>query len=167
MADKKNGKSKTDQTTTLQHKNDANNVSATIKLAGKVEEAAAETPGSRNHAASEVIIQQQQVTIDELLARIVKLEKRVIALEDGLESASHVTSVLQEQLTAKTDELEMYSRRSCVVLTGLCKEENENFNKLKEDVIETLCETGISKEGISNYIDKLEKLARIILRTLS
>ena len=82
-------------------------------------------------------------------------------------SASHVTSVLQEQLIAKTDKLEMYSRRSCVVLTGLCKEENENLNKLKEDVVETLCETGISKEGISNYIDKLEKLTRIILRTLS
>ena len=129
MAHKKNGKSKTDQTTTLQHKNDASNVSTTIKLAGKVEEAveeaAAETPGSRKHAASEVIIQQQQVTIDELLARIVKLEKRVIGLEDGLESASHVTSVLQEQLTAKTDELEINSRRSCIVLTELCKEENK------------------------------------------
>ena len=117
---------------------------------------------SRNHAASEVIIQQQQVTIDELLARIVKLEERVIVLEGGLASASHVTSVLQEQLTAKTDELEMYSRRSCVVLTGLCKEENENFNKLKEDVLETLCETGISKEEISNNIDKLHRIGKTI-----
>ena len=34
MAHKKNGKSKTNQTTTLQQKNDAN-VSAKIKLAGK------------------------------------------------------------------------------------------------------------------------------------
>ena len=132
MAHKKNGKSKANQTTTLQQKNDANNVPATIKLAGKAESAAAEAPDSRNHAASEVIIQQQQVTIDKLLARIVKLEERVIVLEGGLASASHVTSVLQEQLTAKTDELEMYSRRSCIVLTGLCKEENENFNKLKD-----------------------------------
>ena len=55
----------------------------------------------------------------------------------------------QEQVTAKTEELEMYSRRSCIVLTGLCKEENENLNKLKEDVVETLCETGISKEEIT------------------
>ena len=101
MAHKKNGKSKANQTTTWQQKNDANNVSATVKLAGKAEVAAAEAPdNSRNHAASEVIIQQQQVTIDELLARIVKLE-------GGLASAIHVTSVLQEQLTAKTDELEM------------------------------------------------------------
>ena len=144
----------------MQQKNDTNNDAAIIKLAGKAEAAAAEVPDSRNHAASEVIIQQQPVIIDELLARIVKLEERVIALEGGLASASHVTSVLQEQLTAKTDELEMYSRRSCVVLTGLCKEENENFNKLKEDVLETLCETGISKEEISNNIDKLHRIGK-------
>ena len=117
MVHKKNGKSKANQTTTLQQKNDANNVSTTIKLGGKA--AAAEALDSRNHTASEVIIQQQQVTIDKLLARIVKLEERVIALEGGLASASHVTSVLQEQLTAKTDKLEMYSRRSCIVLTWL------------------------------------------------
>ena len=154
MAYKKNGKSKANQTTTWQQKNEANHVSATIKLAGKAEVAAAEAlDNSRNHTASEVIIQQQQVTIDELLARIVKLE-------GGLASAIHVTSVLQEQLTAKTDELEMYSRRSCVVLTRLCKEENENYNKLKEDVIETLCETGISKEEISNNIDKLHRIGK-------
>ena len=118
MAHKKNGKSKANQTTTMLQKNDANNVSATIKLAGKAAAAAAavaEAPGSGNHATSEVIIQQQQVTIDELLARIVKLEECVIAPEDRLASAGHVMSVLQEQLTAKTDELEIYSRRSCYI----------------------------------------------------
>ena len=161
MAHKKNGKSKANETTTWQQKNDANNVSATTKLAGKAEVAVAEAPGnSRNHAASEVIIQQQQVTIDKLLAHIVKLDKRVIVLEGGLASASHLASVLQEQLIAKIDELEMYSRRPCVVLTGLCKEGQENFNKLKEDVIETLCETGISKEEISNNIDKLHRIGK-------
>ena len=109
MVHKKNGKSKANQTTTLQQKNDANNVSATAKLAGKAEVAAAEAPhNSRNQAASEVIIQQQQVTIDKLMACIVKLEDGVIVLEGGIGSASHVTSVLQEQFTAKTDELEMY-----------------------------------------------------------
>ena len=125
MTHKINGNSKAYQNTTLQQKN---SVSATIKLAGKAEVGAAEAPDSRDHAASEVIIQQQQITIHELLARIVKLEERVIAIEGGLASTSHVTSVLQEQLIAKTDESEMYSRRSCVVLTRLCKEENENFN---------------------------------------
>ena len=108
MAHKKNGKSKANQTTTLQQKNDANNVSTTIKLAGKAEAAAAEAPDSRNHAASEVIIQQQQATTDELLVRIVKLEERVIALEGRLASACHVTSILQEKLTAVTDVLEMH-----------------------------------------------------------
>ena len=54
----------------------------------------------------------------------------------------------------------MYSRRSCIALTGLCKEENENLNKLKEDVVEMLCETGISKEEISNNFDKLHRIGK-------
>ena len=115
MAHKKNGKSKAiNQTTTLKHKKDAN-VSATIKLTGK----AAEMTDSGNQAALEVVIQQQQMTINELLVHIVKFKECVIALEGGLASASHVTSVLQEQLTPKKDELEMYSRRSCIVLSRL------------------------------------------------
>ena len=73
----------------MQHKTDSK-ASATTKLAGEV----AETP------ASKVVIQQQQIIVDELLARTVKLEERVIALEGGLASASHITPVLQEQLTA-------------------------------------------------------------------
>ena len=58
MAHKKNGKSKANQTTTWQQKNDSNNVSATVKLAGKAEIAAAEAPdngfylGSYNPAAT-------------------------------------------------------------------------------------------------------------------
>lgn len=75
MAQKKNGKSKVNQTTTLEQKNDAH-VSAAIKLTGKA--ATSEVPDIGNQAASEVVIQQQQVTIDELLARIIKLEERVI-----------------------------------------------------------------------------------------
>ena len=141
MAHKKNGKSKANQTISWQQKNEA-------------------PDNSRNLEASEVIIQQQQVTIDELLARIVKLEERVIVFEGGLASVRHVTYVLQEQLTARTDELEMYSRRSCLVLTRLCKKENKNLNKLKEDVPETLYETGISKEEISGNIDKLHKIEK-------
>ena len=155
MAHKENGKSKTNQTTTLQQKNDAN-VSAKIKLAGK----SPQTPDSGNLATSEVVMQQQQIIINELLVRIVKLEERVIVLEGGLPSASHVTSVLQEQLIAKTDELEMYSRRSCIVLTGLCKGENEKLNKLKEDVVETLCETGISKEKVTSNTDRLHRIGK-------
>ena len=62
MTHKKNGKSKAiNETTTLQQKKDAD-VSATIKPVRK----AAETTDSGNQAASEVVIQQQQITIDEL-----------------------------------------------------------------------------------------------------
>ena len=119
----KNGKPKANQTTTLKQKNDTN-VSAAIKLVRK----AAETPDNGDQAASEVVIQQQQMAIVEMVVHIVKLEEHVKALEGGLASASHFMSVLQEQLTIKTDYLEMYSRRPCIILTRLCKEENENLN---------------------------------------
>ena len=119
----KNGKPKANQTTTLKQKNDTN-VSAAIKLARK----AAETPDNGDQAASEVVIQQQQMAIVEMVVHIVKLEEHVKALEGGLASASHFMSVLQEQLTIKTDYLEMYSTRPCIILTRLCKEENENLN---------------------------------------
>ena len=54
----------------------------------------------------------------------------------------------------------MYSRRFCIVLTGLCKEEDKNLNKLTEDVVETLCKTVISKEEITNNIDKLHRIGK-------
>ena len=54
----------------------------------------------------------------------------------------------------------MYSRRSCIVLTRLCKNENENFNKLKDDFVEMLCYTGISKEEITNNIGKLHRIGK-------
>ena len=100
MAHKKNGKLKANQTITLQQKNDVK-VSAITKLVGK----AAETLNNGNQAVSEVVVQQQQITIDKLLARVVKLEERVIALEGGLASVNHVTSVLQELLTAKKNHM--------------------------------------------------------------
>ena len=92
----------------------------------------------------QVVIQQQQVTIDKLLADTVKLEERVAVLEGGLEWASHVTSILQEQLSAKSDELEMCSRRPCIVLTELSKEEKEDFNELKKDFFVFLSEMGMN-----------------------
>ena len=55
----------------------------------------------------QVVIKQQQVTTDKLLAHTVKLEECVTALEGGLAWASHVTSFFQEQLSAKSDQLQM------------------------------------------------------------
>ena len=55
----------------------------------------------------------------------------------------------------------MYSRRPCIVLTELFKEKNENLKKLKTDVVETLSETGMPKEEITNNIDKLHRIRKI------
>ena len=55
----------------------------------------------------------------------------------------------------------MSSRRPCIVLTELCKEENKNLNKLKKVVANTLSETGMSKEEITNNINKLHRIRKI------
>ena len=55
-----------------------------------------ETEDNENQAASKVVIQQKQVTIDKLLACTVKLEERVMALKGGLVSASHFTSIFRD-----------------------------------------------------------------------
>ena len=59
----------------------------------------------------------------------------------------------QKQMNQK-----FYSRKPCIVLTGLCKEENENLNKLRKDFVVTLSETGISKEEITRNTDILHRI---------
>ena len=54
----------------------------------------------------------------------------------------------------------MYSRKPCIVFTGLYKEKNQNFNKLKKNVVDTLSETGISTEETTNNIEKLHRIAK-------
>ena len=54
----------------------------------------------------------------------------------------------------------MYSSRPCIVLTVLSKEEKENLNKLKINVVYTLRETGISKEEITKNIDKIHRIGK-------
>ena len=59
------------------------------------------------------------------------------------------TTKWAEKLIIKVDQLEMYTKNPCITLTGLSNEESEDLSSLKQDVVDTLSKTGLSKEKIS------------------
>ena len=64
---------------------------------------------------SDDIIKKQQKIIEELMEGVVRLEGTVSAMEDELAVVRSVNTLLSRQL----DEADTYSRRSCMIVTGL------------------------------------------------
>ena len=64
---------------------------------------------------SDDIIKKQQKIIEELMEGVVRLEGTVSAMEDELAVVRNVNTLLSRQL----DEADTYSRRSCMIVTGL------------------------------------------------
>ena len=93
----------------------------------------------RNHLEAKLVEQQQQID---------KLIKRVNQLENNL-------------LKKKADDLETYSRRSCIHVNGLQKDDHENNDNLRKPVVENISsKTGISKDNIKKSIDKLHRTGK-------
>ena len=59
------------------------------------------------------------------------------------------TTKWAEKLIIKVDQLEMYTKNSCITLTELLKEKSKGFSNVKQNVVDTLSKTGLSKEKIS------------------
>ena len=57
----------------------------------------------------------------------------------------------------KANDLEAYSRRPCLIVSGVIKEKNENMENLTETIIDKLEQTGIPKEELKTNIDKLHR----------
>ena len=89
-----------------------------VRWQDKASEKSTKTPLDGSSASLNVISQQQQITINKLLAGNVILEDHATSHVRGLVSAGHVTTIFQEELIAKIDEFEMYSRRPFVILMG-------------------------------------------------
>ena len=93
----------------------------------------------RNHLEAKLVEQQQQID---------KLIKRVNQLENNL-------------LKKKADDLETYSRRSCIHVNGLQKDDHENNDNLRKPVVENISsKTRISKDNIKRSIDKLHRTGK-------
>ena len=57
----------------------------------------------------------------------------------------------------KAVDLEAYSRRLCLIVSGVKKEKNENMENPTETIIDKLEQTGIPKEELITNIDKLHR----------
>ena len=70
---------------------------------------------NENNASLEEQLKQQQLLIDKLTSRISALESHVQFLEGKIAIQVTVCNLLEQ----KADDLEAYSRRPCVILSGI------------------------------------------------
>ena len=91
------------------------------------------------------VIEKQQKIIEELLDRLGRLEGTVSAMEGELAVVKNVNTILSQQL----DEVDQYSRRSCMVVTGLRKPEKDetNHKDSKRVISAIVSEAGWTKEN--------------------
>ena len=71
--------------------------------------------------------------------------------------------ILDSQLAISetVSNLEAYSRRSCIHVNGLQKDDHENNDNLRKPVVENISsKTGISKDNIKKSIDKLHRTGK-------
>ena len=77
-----------------------------------------------------------------------------------------ISETVNNLLEKKADNLEAYSRRSCIHVNGLQKDDHENNDNLRKTVIENISsKTGISKNNIERSIDKLHRTGKYDQKT--
>ena len=96
---------------------------------------------------------------EKLIKRVEFLEGKLARLEGHLSLASHCCNkVLRDQL----DELQQYSRRSCLIVRGIPVSEKETItdveSKLKALIVENL---DVSEQTFDNEIDKAHRIGGI------
>ena len=97
-------------------------------------------------------VKKQSELTEKLAEKVNMLEGNIIILEGKLAVSETVSKLLEK----KADDLETYSRRPCLIVSGVKKEKNENMENLTETIIDKLEQTGIPKELKTN-IDKLHR----------
>ena len=90
-----------------------------------------------------------QGSITNLSNKVNNLERRIEALESYLIISKNVN----ELLLKKIDNQEAYSRRPCIVVSGINQEYNERQEVLENRVTQSLSETGLTEDEIKNNVD--------------
>lgn len=95
-------------------------------------------------------IEKLKSTVDILLTKVARLEGHIIV-------SQHVSEILHRQM----DDLEAYSCRSCLVIAGMQKNEDEKQNDLKNETVKLSEETAkIPGNQILKNIDKLHRVGK-------
>ena len=95
---------------------------------------------------------KQQDAVNALLTKLLSLEAKLQSLERVLAASTHVSIMLQIQL----DNQEAYSRRPCLVVSGVDSQLKEE--QLNQKVVDIIGETGI--EDVESRIDKLHTIGK-------
>ena len=75
-----------------------------------------------------------------------------------MESQLAFSETVNNLLKKKADDLEAYSRRSCIHVNGLQKDDHENNDNPRKAVVENISsKTAISKDNIERSIGKLHR----------
>ena len=105
---------------------------------------------------SEDIIKKQQKIIEELMERVGRLEGTVSAMEGELAVIRNVNTLLSRQL----DEVDSYSQRSCMIVTGLWKPEDDETNE--DDALNVISavakEAGVDENDFRKHVDKIHPI---------
>ena len=97
---------------------------------------------------------KQQDAVNALLNKIFSLEQEVQSLQGVLATSKHVSSMLQIQL----DNQEAYSRRPCLVISGVDSQLKEE--QLNQKVVDIIGETEFDGKIILDNIDKLHSIGK-------
>ena len=113
----------------------------------------------KNLIANASFSKKQTEVINILVNKIYSLDDNVKKLASQLLVSHNVSTILQTQL----DDQEAYSRRPCMIISGMTKnkqDQEEEEKTLQEQVLQVLSETGIPKKEIEANIDKMHPLGK-------
>ena len=98
-------------------------------------------------------MKKQNELIEKLVKKVNTLEGHIMFLEGKLA----VTDTVSKPLEKKGYDLEAYSQRPYLIVSGVKKDKNQNMENLTETIIDKLEQTGIPKEELKTNIDKLHR----------
>ena len=98
-------------------------------------------------------VKKQNELIEKLIKKVNTLEGHIIFLEGKLA----VTETVSKLLENKAYDLEIYSQRPYLIVSGVKKDKNQNMENLTETIIDKLEQTGIPKEVLKTNIAKLHR----------
>ena len=105
---------------------------------------------------------------DEMLKRITALENNVLILESSLAVSNQANTLLSgevDRLNSEVDRLEQYSRRSCLVISGIHPDKNETtqdlYNKIKNLTTNHLQQESVSPNTFDFEFDKCHRIGPV------
>ena len=121
-----------------------------------------ESPKTETKTKSNDEVSELKKLVEVLQGRISSLENIVKTLENKvvvLESTLKVSQNTSDKLSAEVDNLQQYSRRNCLIVSGIPIKHGESTADLKRSIEKiVLKDVGVSKEFFEYEFDKVHRI---------